>query len=80
MATAAQQAAFKSGAGGTLTMGDFSLTFALIASTLVLLFAGWLIISQFKAWNKRKIDLYEFIWAVVRVLLVVIMFGYYVRP
>lgn len=80
MATAAQEAAFTSGAGGIATMGDFSLVIALIASTLILLFAGWLVISQFKAWNRGRIDLYEFIWAVIRVLLVVIIFGYFVRP
>lgn len=80
MATLAQQAAFTSGSGGLLTMGDFSMTFALIASTLVLLFSGWLVISAFKAWNKNRIDLYEFIWALVRVFLVVIIFGYYIRP
>jgi integrating conjugative element protein (TIGR03758 family) len=80
MATAAQDAAFTSGAGGVVTMGDFNLTFALIASSMILLFAAWVFISSFKAWNRGKIDLYEFLWAVVRVLIVVTIFGYYVRP
>ena len=80
MATASQEAAFTSGAGGTLTMGNVSLVIALICSTLILLFAGWVIISKFKAWNRGRIDLYDLSWAVVRVFLVVIIFGYYVRP
>jgi len=80
MATLAQQNAFTSGAGGVVTMADFSLTFALIASSLILVFAGWVVVSSFKAWNRKKIDLYDFLWVVVRVLMVVIMFAYYVRP
>jgi len=80
MVTLAQQNAFTSGAGGVVTMNDFSLTFALIASSLILVFAGWVVVSSFKAWNRKKIDLYDFMWVVVRVLMVVIMFAYYVRP
>jgi len=80
MATLAQQDAFTSGAGGSASMGDFSLVFSLIAATMILLFAGWLIISEFRAWSVNKIDLYEFLWATVRVLLVVIIFGFYIRP
>ena len=80
MATLAQEAAFTSGAGGTLTMGDYNLAFALIASTLIMCFAAYVMVGQFKAWNKERINLYEYIWAVIRVLIIVIVFGYYIRP
>lgn len=80
MATAEQQAAFTSGAGGTLTMGDFNLMFALIAASLILVFSGWLIYSSFRSWTSKEIDLYDLFWAVVRVFIVVTIFGYFVRP
>ena len=80
MITVAQQNAFTSGAGGTLTMGNFSLVFALVASTVILLFSGWVLLSAYRQWSDEKIDLHKFVWAIMRVLIVVIIFGYYVRP
>jgi len=80
MATVAQENAFTGGAGGVLTMADFNMMFALIAATLILLFAAWLVYTRFRAWTSGGIDLYDFMWAIVRVLIVVIIYGYYVRP
>lgn len=80
MATSAQHNAFTTGAGGLSSMDDFSLMFALICSSLIMLFAGWVIISAFKAWNKHRMDFYEMMWTVIRVFVLVMMFGYFVRP
>lgn len=80
MATVAQESAFTGGAGGALTMADFNMMFALIASTFILLFAAWFVRARFRAWSSGGIDLYDFVWAVVRVLIVVVIYGYYVRP
>ncbi len=79
MATAAQDLAFSTGAGG-ITMGDTNLMIASIAITLIMLFAGWLTYTGFRAWVAGKMDLYDFSWAVIRVFLVVIIFGYYISP
>jgi len=80
MATAAQEHAFTSGAGGVMTMWDVHTMFALMASSLILLFAGWVVITQFKAWVNKGIDFDEFIWTIVRVLILVIVYGYFIRP
>ncbi len=80
MATPAQQAAFSNAVSGYYTMGELGMMIALMASSLILLFAGWVTYTGFRLWVNKEIDLNSFVWAVIRVLLVVVAYGYYIRP
>lgn len=69
--SASQEAAFQNATFG-LTMEDFQFTALLILFGLIYLWAGWVMISQWKAWSRRQINFYDLLVRSVRCVLVTI--------
>lgn len=67
--SASQEAAFSSGTFG-LAMDDFQLTIMFILFSLLYLWAGWVMYSQWLSWSNRKIPFYAFLTRCVRCCLV----------
>lgn len=69
--SASQEAAFENATFG-LTMADFQLTVLFILFSLIYLWAGWVMVSQWKAWSRRQIDFYDLLVRSVRCVLVTV--------
>lgn len=76
--TVAQQTAFSAATSGA-GMNEWQLAFAASFIALLLLWAGWVTYTQWKAWCVSEIGIYTLFGRVVRVGLVVTVMGYFVR-
>ncbi len=72
-----QEAAFRAGSG----IAANELLFAIAGATavLALLWVTWVAIGAFRAWRLGQIEIYDFLWQVVRAAIVLLILGFYVR-
>lgn len=76
--SAAQENAFTAATLG-FSMGSFSLTILLIFYSILYTWAIWVIVSQWRAWSKRKIDFYDFLLRAVRSIFLTLVLGFLLR-
>ncbi len=74
----AQESAF-TGATLGFAMADFQTTILLIFYSVLYIWAIWVIVGQWRAWSKRKIDFYEFLIRVVRSIFITLVMGFLLR-
>lgn len=75
--TAAETAAFAAGAGAS--PNSVLLAIAGSTLTLALVWAMWLTMGVFAAWQTGRASLFELLWAVLRACIVLLVLGFIVR-
>jgi integrating conjugative element protein (TIGR03758 family) len=76
--TAEQEAAFTNSTLG-VPMDSFELVILLVLFGLLYLWAGWVLFTQWKAFDRRKISLHDLIVRTVRVALITILVSFLLR-
>lgn len=76
--TASQEAAF-TGATLGVPMNSFSLTILMIFYSVLYIWVTWVIVTQWKAWSRRKIDFYDFLIRTVRSIFLTLVLGFLLR-
>ena len=79
MAVSASQEAAFTGATLGVPMANFSLTILLIFYSVLYIWVVWVIVTQWKAWSRRKIDFYEFLTRSVRSIFITLVLGFLLR-
>jgi integrating conjugative element protein (TIGR03758 family) len=75
--TAAQEAAFLAGAG--IAPNTLLVAIAGITLTLTLIWAVWLTLGMFAAWQAQRADLFDVLWGVLRACIVLLVLGFTLR-
>ena len=75
--TAAQNAAFSAGAG--VTPNTLLIAIAGVTLTLSLIWALWLTVGTFSAWQAGRATLFDLTWTVLRACIVLLVLGFYLR-
>lgn len=70
-ASPASQAAFSAATGKT--MGAVATVIMSAVAILVLLWAAWLVLSQYRLWAKDEGDLEDVIWSAIRAVIVILL-------
>jgi integrating conjugative element protein (TIGR03758 family) len=70
-ASPASQAAFSAATGKT--MGAVATVIMSVVAILVLLWAAWLVLSQYRLWAKDEGDLEDVIWSAIRAVIVILL-------
>ncbi|MGS2722115.1 TIGR03758 family integrating conjugative element protein [Porticoccus sp. GXU_MW_L64] len=73
--TAAQESAF-TGATLGLPMSSFSTAILLILYSLLYIWLSWVIVTQWRAWARRKIDFFDFLIRAVRSVVLTLVLGF----
>ena len=79
MAVSASQEAAFTGATLGVPMGSFNLTILLVFYSVLYVWVTWVIVTQWKAWSRRKIDFYEFLTRSVRSIFITLVLGFLLR-
>lgn len=75
--TAAQVAAFQAGSG--VVPASLLAAIAGLVLTLALVWASWLALGSFRAWQAGRIVLFELMWSLLRASIVLLVLGWHVR-
>ena len=75
--TANQVTAFQAGSG--VTPGSLLLGVASIVLTLAIVWAAWVTLGTFRAWQDGELSLFDLIWGGVRASIVLLVLGFYLR-
>lgn len=75
--TANQVAAFQAGSG--VTPGALLLGVASVVLTLAIVWATWVTLGTFRAWQSGELSLFDLIWSGVRASIVLLVLGFYLR-
>ena len=75
--TANQVAAFQAGSG--VTPGALLLGVASVVLTLAIVWATWVTLGTFRAWQSGELSLFDLIWGGVRASIVLLVLGFYLR-
>ena len=75
--TANQVAAFQAGSG--VTPGTLLLGVASVVLTLAIVWATWVTLGTFRAWQSGELSLFDLIWGGVRASIVLLVLGFYLR-
>lgn len=75
--SAAQQAAFLAGAG--VTAATVLTAIATVVLTLAFVWALWITLGSFRAWEAGQLPLADFAWTALRTAIVLMVLGFYVR-
>ncbi|WP_299772437.1 TIGR03758 family integrating conjugative element protein [uncultured Pseudoteredinibacter sp.] len=76
--TAAQQQAFTDATLG-LSTGDFRQFILIVLFSVLYLWVAWLAYGQWKAFEKNKIDLFDFMSRVVRSIVITLVMGFLLK-
>ncbi len=76
MMTDSQIAAFTNATSG-ISAAQFQLTILLIFYSVVYLWSGWVVTTQWKAWGNRKISFYDFLSRTTRCVLIVLLSSFF---
>lgn len=76
--SAAQESAF-TGATLGVPMSSFNLTILLILYSVLYLWIAWVVVTQWRAWARRKIDFYDFLIRAVRSVFLTLVLGFLLR-
>lgn len=79
MAVSASQETAFTGATIGVPMESFSLTILLIFYSVLYIWAAWVIVTQWMAWSRRKIDFYDFLTRSVRSIFLTLVLGFLLR-
>lgn len=74
---AVQEAAFAAGAG--VAAATVVTAIASIVLTLAFVWALWITLGSFRAWDSGQLPLIDFSWSVLRSAIVLMVLGFYVR-
>ena len=74
---AAQEVAFAAGAGVAATTVVTAI--ASMVLTLAFVWALWITLGSFRAWESGQLPLIDFSWTVIRTAIVLMVLGFYVR-
>lgn len=72
-----QQAAFEAGAG--ISASALLLGIASIVLMLTLIWALWVTFGTFRAWQDGTASLFDLAWVALRVSIIVMVLGFYLR-
>ncbi len=75
--TANQVAAFQAGSG--VTPGALLLGVGSVVLTLAIVWATWVTLGTFRAWQSGELSLFDLIWGGVRASIVLLVLGFYLR-
>ena len=75
--TAAQNAAFAAGAG--VEPNTLLVAVAGITLTLALIWAIWLTVGVFSAWQSGRASPFDLFWSVLRACIVLLVLGFHLR-
>jgi len=75
--TAAQQTAFQAGSGAT--PGTLLTAIASMVLVLAFVWAIWVVLGIFRAWQEGQATVFDLTWSTVRVSIVLMVLGFYLR-
>jgi integrating conjugative element protein (TIGR03758 family) len=75
--TAAQQTAFQAGSGAT--PGTLLTAIASMVLVLAFVWAIWVALGTFRAWQEGQATVFDLTWSTVRVSIVLMVLGFYLR-
>ncbi len=73
----AQQAAFQAGSG--VSPASLLAAIAAVTLTLAIIWAVWVVIGSFRAWQGGQADLFDLAWATLRASIILMVLGFYLR-
>ncbi len=77
--TPEQLAGFEAAAGG-ISAAALLLAIAMIVMTFYTLWTVWLALALARGWWAEQVELYDFLWSLLRATIVLLLVGYFVRP
>jgi integrating conjugative element protein (TIGR03758 family) len=77
--TPEQLAGFEAATNG-IAAPELLLAIAMIVMTFYTLWTVWLALAQARGWWAEQVELYDFLWSVLRATIVLLLVGYFVRP
>ena len=75
--TPAQQAAFHAGSG--VTPATLLVAIAGVVLLLAFIWAAWVVLGAFRAWQNGQGDLLDLLWSALRACIVLMVLGFYLR-
>ena len=75
--SSAQQAAFQAGSG--VSPSSLLAGIAAVTLTLALIWAMWVVLGSFRAWQGGQADLFDLAWAALRTGIILMVLGFYLR-
>lgn len=73
----AQNAAFQAGSG--VAPGTLLTAIASVVVVLALVWAIWVTVGTFRAWQDGQVALLDLLWAALRASIVLLVLGFYLR-
>jgi integrating conjugative element protein (TIGR03758 family) len=73
----AQNTAFQAGSG--VAPGTLLTAIASVVVVLALVWAIWVTVGTFRAWQDGQVALLDLLWAALRASIVLLVFGFYLR-
>ena len=72
-----QEAAFRAGAGVDASTLELTLASFLIVG--IMIWVSWVALGALKAWRLGDLEIYDFLWQIMRCCIVLAVVGYYVQ-
>lgn len=70
--------AFEAGSG--VNAATLASAISAIVITMIIIWAAWVIISQYQSFSKGEITFYDMIWRVIRAVFVLLLFTIFIVP
>ncbi len=72
-----QQSAFLAGAGVESSAMLLAIKSSLIV--LILIWTTWVAVGAFRAWRLGDLEIYDFLWQVMRASIILLVIGFYIQ-